>query len=153
VVIYLLFNYAILRRHFLWWSKYNCIQAIGILVIFFALQYMKNGSISQNHCCVIPSWIPCMRKLMTLLVQDNPRGWNPQPVEVVLPTFPLCQELMYVLRQLTPCLGWQWAPMTLVIVVRRLYHMFCSLSTLLPISTWLRNTTFACFALFYSDLF
>ncbi|KAH9979458.1 hypothetical protein BGW80DRAFT_599561 [Lactifluus volemus] len=75
-----------------------CNQAIGILVTFFALQYPKNGSIRQNRFGVRP----CIPKLTTSLVQDNPRGWN--PVEAVLPPFP-CQKLMYSIRQLTTCNG------------------------------------------------
>ena len=84
VLVCFIFNYVIRRRHFDWWSKYNCefsnfylsfmmrllvltcdamasavaldvlsagLDAgyqIGILIIFFALQYPNNGKIGLN---------------------------------------------------------------------------------------------------------
>ncbi|KAI0296744.1 OPT oligopeptide transporter [Multifurca ochricompacta] len=61
VLICFLFNYVIRRRHFGWWSKYNYVlsagldagYAIGLIVVFFALQYPKNGTIALN---TIQSW-------------------------------------------------------------------------------------------------
>lgn len=56
VIMCFLFNYVIRRRHFGWWSKYNYVlsagldagYAVGLIVIFFALQYPKNGTIGLN---------------------------------------------------------------------------------------------------------
>ncbi|KAF8493699.1 OPT oligopeptide transporter protein-domain-containing protein [Russula emetica] len=47
VFVCFIFNYVIRRRHFDWWAKYNC-YTIGLLIIFFALQYPKNGTIGLN---------------------------------------------------------------------------------------------------------
>jgi hypothetical protein len=55
------FQYIIRRRHFSWWSKYNYVLsaaldsgvAISVVLIFFSLQYPKNGTIGQN---TIQSW-------------------------------------------------------------------------------------------------
>ncbi|KAJ6501623.1 OPT oligopeptide transporter [Mycena vitilis] len=51
-----IFNFAIRRRHFRWWMRYNYILsaaldagvAIALIVIFFALQYPKNGTIAVD---------------------------------------------------------------------------------------------------------
>ena len=77
VLICFIFNYRICRRHFGWWSKYNCelmifvfhdnpifyatlagvdilsvaldaSYAISCITIFFVLQYPKNGTIGLN---------------------------------------------------------------------------------------------------------
>lgn len=56
VLICYIFNYLIRRRYFNWWSKYNYVlsagldagYAIGLIFIFFALQYPRNGTIGQN---------------------------------------------------------------------------------------------------------
>ncbi|KAI0250906.1 OPT oligopeptide transporter [Lactifluus subvellereus] len=56
VLICFLFNYVIRRRHIIWWLKYNYVlsaaldagYAIGILFVFFALQYPNNGTIGMN---------------------------------------------------------------------------------------------------------
>ncbi|EJF60906.1 OPT oligopeptide transporter [Dichomitus squalens LYAD-421 SS1] len=56
-----IFNYVIRRRHFSWWTKYNYILsagldsgvAISVILIFFALQYPKNGTIGENS---IATW-------------------------------------------------------------------------------------------------
>jgi hypothetical protein len=75
VLVCFTFNYIIRRRHFAWWSKYNCEfsklsngiffhgagslldvlsagldagYAIGVLIVFFVLQYPKNGTIGQS---------------------------------------------------------------------------------------------------------
>ncbi|KAF9475507.1 OPT oligopeptide transporter [Pholiota conissans] len=55
------FQFYVRRRHFSWWMKYNYVLsaaldtglAISILVIFFALQYPKNGAIGADN---IQSW-------------------------------------------------------------------------------------------------
>ncbi|KII91025.1 hypothetical protein PLICRDRAFT_28874 [Plicaturopsis crispa FD-325 SS-3] len=51
------FQYVIRRRHFSWWTKYNYILsaaldsglAISIILIFFCLQYPKNGTIGLTN--------------------------------------------------------------------------------------------------------
>jgi len=51
------FQYVIRRRHFSWWTKYNYVLsaaldsgvAIGIVVIFFCLQFPKNGAIGADN--------------------------------------------------------------------------------------------------------
>jgi len=61
MLICFLFNYVIRRRHMLWWLKYNYLlsagleagYAIGAIVIFFALQYPKDGTIGLNS---IQNW-------------------------------------------------------------------------------------------------
>jgi len=61
VLVCYIFNYRIRRRNFHWWSKYNYIlsagldvgYAVGVIVIFFALQYPKNGTIGLES---IQSW-------------------------------------------------------------------------------------------------
>ncbi|KAH8981414.1 small oligopeptide transporter [Lactarius akahatsu] len=61
VLICFLFNYVIRRRHFGWWSKYNYVlsagldagYAVGLIVIFFTLQYPKNGTIALD---TIQAW-------------------------------------------------------------------------------------------------
>jgi OPT family small oligopeptide transporter len=50
------FQYVIRRRHFSWWTKYNYVLAaaldsglaVSILVIFFALQFPKNGTVCHH---------------------------------------------------------------------------------------------------------
>ncbi|KAF5313859.1 hypothetical protein D9619_013098 [Psilocybe cf. subviscida] len=52
-----IFQYVIRRRHFSWWTKYNYVLsaaldsgvAIGVILIFFCLQYPLNGTIGQNN--------------------------------------------------------------------------------------------------------
>ncbi|KAI0245630.1 small oligopeptide transporter [Lactifluus subvellereus] len=61
VLICFLFNYVVRRRHMLWWLKYNYLlsagldagYAVGTIVIFFSLQYTKNGTIGLNS---IQNW-------------------------------------------------------------------------------------------------
>ncbi|KAH9059400.1 small oligopeptide transporter [Lactarius deliciosus] len=61
VLVCFLFNYVIRRRHFGWWSKYNYVlsagldagYAVGLIVIFFTLQYPKNGTIALD---TIQAW-------------------------------------------------------------------------------------------------
>ncbi|KAI0688500.1 OPT oligopeptide transporter [Cytidiella melzeri] len=51
-----MFNYVIRRRHFAWWTKYNYVLsaaldsgvAVSAVVIFFCLQYPRNGTIGAN---------------------------------------------------------------------------------------------------------
>jgi OPT family small oligopeptide transporter len=52
-IVCFIFNYVIRRRHFSWWSKYNYVLsaaldsgvAVSSVLIFFILQYPKNGTI------------------------------------------------------------------------------------------------------------
>ncbi|KAH9955686.1 small oligopeptide transporter [Russula dissimulans] len=56
VIVCFIFNYVIRRRHFGWWAKYNYVlsagldagYAIGLVLIFFTLQYPKNGDVGIN---------------------------------------------------------------------------------------------------------
>ncbi|KAF8264679.1 OPT oligopeptide transporter [Lactarius quietus] len=56
ILICFIFNYVIRRRHFGWWTKYNYVLSgaldagytIGVAVIFFTLQYPRNGNIGLN---------------------------------------------------------------------------------------------------------
>ncbi|EIW77489.1 OPT oligopeptide transporter [Coniophora puteana RWD-64-598 SS2] len=56
-IVGFIFQYLIRRRHFSWWTKYNYVLsaaldsglAIGIVLIFFCLQYPRNGTIGQNN--------------------------------------------------------------------------------------------------------
>jgi len=56
-----IFQYVIRRRHFSWWTKYNYVLAaaldagvaISVLIIFFCLQYPRNGTIGLN---TIQAW-------------------------------------------------------------------------------------------------
>jgi hypothetical protein len=49
-------EYVIRRRHFAWWTKYNYVLsaaldsgvAVSAVLIFFILQYPKDGSIGAN---------------------------------------------------------------------------------------------------------
>ena len=55
-IVAFVFNYVIRRRHFSWWTKYNYILsagldagvAIAVIIIFFTLQYPRDGSIGNN---------------------------------------------------------------------------------------------------------
>ncbi|KAI0047210.1 OPT-domain-containing protein [Auriscalpium vulgare] len=61
VIVAFIFNYVIRRRHFRWWSKYNYVLSAGLdaglavsaMLIFFILQYPKNGTIGENS---IQTW-------------------------------------------------------------------------------------------------
>jgi len=56
VFVCFIFNYIIRRRHFDWWAKYNYMlsagldagYAFGVLIVFFTLQYPKNGTIGLD---------------------------------------------------------------------------------------------------------
>ncbi|KAA1468341.1 small oligopeptide transporter [Dentipellis sp. KUC8613] len=56
-VVGFLFQYVIRRRHFSWWTKYNYVlsaaldsgTAVSILVLFFCLQFPRNGTIGENN--------------------------------------------------------------------------------------------------------
>ncbi|THH17147.1 hypothetical protein EW146_g3619 [Bondarzewia mesenterica] len=60
-IVGFIFQYVIRRRHFSWWTKYNYVLsaaldsglAMSILVIFFCLQFPRNGTIGLN---TIQSW-------------------------------------------------------------------------------------------------
>jgi len=51
-----IFNFVIRKRAFNWWAKYNYVlsaaldsgTAIGTLIVFFALQYPRGGSIGES---------------------------------------------------------------------------------------------------------
>jgi len=56
-----IFNFVIRKRAFNWWAKYNYVlsaaldsgTAIGTLIVFFALQYPRGGTIGES---TIGSW-------------------------------------------------------------------------------------------------
>jgi len=60
-IVGFIFQYVIRRRHFSWWTKYNYVLsaaldsgvAVSIVLIFFILQYPKNGTIGENS---IATW-------------------------------------------------------------------------------------------------
>ena len=60
-IVGFIFQYVIRRRHFSWWAKYNYVLsagldsgvAVGQIIIFFALQYPKSGTIALNS---IQAW-------------------------------------------------------------------------------------------------
>ncbi|KAF9038022.1 OPT oligopeptide transporter [Panaeolus papilionaceus] len=60
-IVGFIFQYVIRRRHFSWWTKYNYVLsaaldaglAVSVVLIFFCLQYPKNGSIGLN---TIQTW-------------------------------------------------------------------------------------------------
>ena len=60
-IVGFIFQYVIRRRHFSWWTKYNYVLsaamdsgvAISVILIFFCLQYPKNGTIGLN---TIQTW-------------------------------------------------------------------------------------------------
>ncbi|PSR84197.1 hypothetical protein PHLCEN_2v5485 [Hermanssonia centrifuga] len=55
-IVGFIFNYLIRRRYFSWWSKYNYVLsaaldsgvAISAVVIFFTLQYPRDGTVGKN---------------------------------------------------------------------------------------------------------
>jgi len=55
-IIGFIFQYVVRRKHFSYWAKYNYVlsaaldagTAVGLILIFFCLQYPLNGSIGQN---------------------------------------------------------------------------------------------------------
>ncbi|KAF9003028.1 OPT oligopeptide transporter [Cyathus striatus] len=60
-IVGFIFQYVIRRRHFSWWTKYNYVLsasldsgvAIGMLLVFFLLQYPRGGTIGAN---TIQTW-------------------------------------------------------------------------------------------------
>ncbi|KAL4247172.1 oligopeptide OPT transporter family protein [Abortiporus biennis] len=56
-IVGFIFNYVIRRRHFSWWTKYNYVLsaaldaglAVSSVLIFFILQYPRNGTIGLNN--------------------------------------------------------------------------------------------------------
>ncbi|KAG2155226.1 OPT oligopeptide transporter [Suillus bovinus] len=55
-IVGFIFQYVIRRRHFSWWTKYNYVLAaaldsglaVSIILVFFCLQYPKNGTIGAD---------------------------------------------------------------------------------------------------------
>ena len=60
-IVGFVFQYVVRRRHFAWWTKYNYVLsaaldsglAISVVVIFFCLQYPRNGTIGAD---TIQTW-------------------------------------------------------------------------------------------------
>ncbi|KAG6856129.1 hypothetical protein H0H87_007188, partial [Tephrocybe sp. NHM501043] len=60
-IVGFIFQYVVRRRHFSWWTKYNYVLsaaldagvAVSAVLIFFCLQYPKNGTIGLNS---IQTW-------------------------------------------------------------------------------------------------
>ncbi|KAG8904835.1 hypothetical protein FRB99_001091 [Tulasnella sp. 403] len=60
-IVGFIFQYVIRRRHFAWWAKYNYVLsaaldsgvALSVILIFFCLQYPKNGTIGAE---TIQTW-------------------------------------------------------------------------------------------------
>ncbi|PPQ74705.1 hypothetical protein CVT26_007556, partial [Gymnopilus dilepis] len=56
-IVGFIFQYVIRKRHFAWWTKYNYVLsaaldsgvAIGVLIVFFCLQYPNNGTIGADN--------------------------------------------------------------------------------------------------------
>jgi len=56
-IVGFIFQYVIRRRHFSWWTKYNYVLsaaldsgvAVAAVLIFFILQYPRNGTIGANN--------------------------------------------------------------------------------------------------------
>lgn len=56
-IVGFIFQYVIRRRHFSWWTKYNYVLsaaldsgvAISAILIFFCLQYPRNGDIGATN--------------------------------------------------------------------------------------------------------
>lgn len=73
-IVGFIFQYVIRRRHFSWWTKYNYVLsaaldsglAVGLVVIFFCLQYPKNGTIGLN---TVQTW-------WGNVVYTNTDDWN-----------------------------------------------------------------------------
>ncbi|KAJ8689708.1 hypothetical protein PTI98_012582 [Pleurotus ostreatus] len=61
VIIGFIFQYLVRRKHFAYWAKYNYVlsaaldagTAIGVILVYFCLQYPMNGSIGKD---TIQSW-------------------------------------------------------------------------------------------------
>ncbi|KAH9475266.1 Sexual differentiation process protein isp4 [Psilocybe cubensis] len=91
-IVGFIFQYVIRRRHFSWWTKYNYVLsaaldsgvAVSAVLIFFILQYPKNGSIGiglQNWWGNTVMWNTADGTSKTLLtVADGeffgPRTWH-----------------------------------------------------------------------------
>ncbi|KAJ7767859.1 OPT oligopeptide transporter [Mycena maculata] len=82
-----IFQYVIRRRHFSWWTKYNYVLsaaldsgvAVGILVIFFCLQYPRNGTIGLTN---IQVW---WGNTVPFVGADNGPGGAGTPVNALAP--------------------------------------------------------------------
>ncbi|GJJ11907.1 hypothetical protein Clacol_006145 [Clathrus columnatus] len=76
-IVGFIFQYVIRRRHFSWWTKYNYVLSAGLdsglaiatVVIFFCLQYPKNGSIGAT---TIQTWAGNT-------IYQNTDDWNGVP--------------------------------------------------------------------------
>ncbi|KZT36342.1 small oligopeptide transporter [Sistotremastrum suecicum HHB10207 ss-3] len=59
-IVGFIFQYWIRRRHFGWWTKYNYVLsaaldsgvAVSAIIIFFCLQYPRNGTIGENNVLI-----------------------------------------------------------------------------------------------------
>jgi hypothetical protein len=77
-IVGFIFQYVIRRRHFAWWTKYNYVLsaamdagvAISAVLIFFCLQYPRNGTIGLN---TIQAW-------WGNTVYTKTADWNRTPV-------------------------------------------------------------------------
>ncbi|KAF8518157.1 OPT oligopeptide transporter [Hysterangium stoloniferum] len=86
-IVGFIFQYVIRRRHFSWWTKYNYILsaaldsgvAIGIVLVFFCLQYPKNGTIGAT---TVGTWwgnnvyLQTADALKTPRIQNDPDRQN-----------------------------------------------------------------------------
>ncbi|TDL15748.1 OPT oligopeptide transporter [Rickenella mellea] len=85
-IVGFIFQYFIRRRHFSWWTKYNYVLsaaldsglAISIVLIFFCLQYPKNGTIGAN---TIETW-------WGNTVFANTLDWDGAPLRQLTPDNP-----------------------------------------------------------------
>ncbi|KAJ7633597.1 OPT oligopeptide transporter [Mycena polygramma] len=82
-----IFQYVIRRRHFSWWTKYNYVLsaaldsgvAVSIIVIFFCLQFPKNGTIGATN---IATW---WGNTVPFVGADNGPGGAGTPVQALAP--------------------------------------------------------------------
>lgn len=82
-IVGFIFQYVIRRRHFSWWTKYNYVLsaaldsgvAVSIVLIFFILQYPKNGTIGEN---TVAKW-------WGNTVFTNTADFNATPLRTVAP--------------------------------------------------------------------
>ncbi|KAJ6468537.1 small oligopeptide transporter [Mycena vitilis] len=82
-----IFQYVIRRRHFSWWTKYNYVLsaaldsgvAVSIIVIFFCLQFPRNGTIGATN---IATW---WGNTVPFVGADNGPGGAGTPVQALAP--------------------------------------------------------------------
>ncbi|KLO10280.1 OPT oligopeptide transporter [Schizopora paradoxa] len=80
-IVGFIFQYVIRRRHFSWWTKYNYVLsaaldsgvAISVIIIFFCLEYPKNGSIGAES----------VQKWWGNTVFQNTGDWNSVSLKTV----------------------------------------------------------------------